>query len=87
MGKNMGSFKRSHTSECMFEHRSSDVWIALRCMDNYSIDLSSILETSLITLMYGWSIHRSSDVWTSLRCMDSSHTLELRYWLNYRWGK
>ena len=59
MGKNMGSFKRSHTSECMFEHRSSDVWIALRCMDNYSIDLSSILETSLITLMYG----PASDVW------------------------
>ena len=28
-----GVYKLSHTSECMFEHLSSDVWTILQCMD------------------------------------------------------
>ena len=58
----MGTYKHSHTSECMYKHRSSDVWIALQCMDN----------TSNV-----WMTHTSEfDVWTSTSDVWMYHTLD-----------
>ena len=58
----MGTYKHSHTSECMYKHRSSDVGIALQCMDN----------TSNV-----WMTHTSEfDVWTSTSDVWMYHTLD-----------